>query len=100
MVNGEAPAAENGKGGHPESLSATEEAPVEEEPTTARVDGSAPSDIGEVNWNDYANTFDSDLSFAHETPAADAPSQFDFISVQPGIAEQLAWQLSSFFRTE
>lgn len=81
------------EGGHPESLSATEEAPVEEEPTTARVDGSAPSDIGEVNWNDYANTFDSDLSFAHETPAADAPSQFDFISVQPGIAEQLAWQL-------
>jgi RNA polymerase sigma-54 factor len=50
--------------------------------------------LGEVNWEDYANNFDSNFSFAHETPAADAPSQFDFISEQPGLLAYLRWQLA------
>ncbi|HBT97100.1 MAG TPA: RNA polymerase sigma-54 factor [Desulfobulbaceae bacterium] len=50
--------------------------------------------LGEVNWEDYANKFDSDFSFAHETPAADVPSQFDFISEKPGLAAHLQWQLA------
>jgi RNA polymerase sigma-54 factor len=50
--------------------------------------------LGEVNWEDYSNNFDSNFSFAHETPAADAPSQFDFISEKPGLMAYLQWQLA------
>lgn len=50
--------------------------------------------LGEINWEDYANNFDSNFSFAHETPPADAPSQFDFISEKPGLAAYLHWQLA------
>jgi RNA polymerase sigma-54 factor len=50
--------------------------------------------LGEVNWEDYSNNFDSNFSFAHETPAADAPSQFDFISEKPGLIAYLRWQLA------
>ena len=50
--------------------------------------------LEEINWEDYANNFDSNFSFAHETPAADAPSQFDFISEQPGLLAYLQWQLA------
>jgi RNA polymerase sigma-54 factor len=50
--------------------------------------------LPEINWEDYANNFDSNFSFAHETPAADAPSQFDFISEKPGLSAYLHWQLA------
>jgi len=50
--------------------------------------------LGDVNWEDYSNNFDSNFSFAHETPAADAPSQFDFISEKPGLIAYLRWQLA------
>ncbi|MDR3089269.1 MAG: RNA polymerase factor sigma-54 [Desulfobulbaceae bacterium] len=77
------------------SLSSTLEAgttPEHEGDITERV--AVSDNIGEVNWEDYANKFDSDFSFAHETPAADAPSQFDFISEKPGLAAHLHWQLA------
>jgi RNA polymerase sigma-54 factor len=48
----------------------------------------------ETNWEDYANNFDDNFSFSHETPAADAPSQFDFISQRPGLSAYLQWQLA------
>ncbi|PID74543.1 MAG: RNA polymerase sigma-54 factor [Deltaproteobacteria bacterium] len=47
-----------------------------------------------INWQDYANNFDSNFSFSRETPPADAPSQFDFISEKPGLTAYLHWQLS------
>ncbi|BCL62875.1 RNA polymerase sigma-54 factor [Desulfomarina profundi] len=50
--------------------------------------------MGEVNWEDYANNFDSNFSFAHETPPADTPSQFEFISEKPGLMSYLQWQLA------
>ncbi len=50
--------------------------------------------IEEVNWENYANNFDSNFSFSYETPAADAPSQFDFISEKPGLLAYLQWQLA------
>ncbi len=55
---------------------------------------SAKETLGDVNWEDYSNNFDSNFSFAHETPAADAPSQFDFISEKPGLLAYLRWQLA------
>jgi RNA polymerase sigma-54 factor len=79
---------------HPQSLSSTNEntAPEIETNYTEQV---TPSDnLTEINWNDYANNFDSNFSFAHETPAADAPSQFDFISEKPGLLAHLQWQLA------
>ncbi|MFW2365202.1 MAG: RNA polymerase factor sigma-54 [Desulforhopalus sp.] len=50
--------------------------------------------MSEINWEDYANNFDSNFSFAHETPPADAPSQFEFISEKPGLSAYLQWQLA------
>jgi len=50
--------------------------------------------MSETNWEDYANNFDSNFSFAHETPPADAPSQFEFISEKPGLTAYLMWQLA------
>jgi RNA polymerase sigma-54 factor len=50
--------------------------------------------LAETNWEDYANNFDSNFSFSHETPPADAPSQFDFISEKPGLSAYLHWQLA------
>lgn len=50
--------------------------------------------MNEINWEDYSNNFDSNFSFAHETPPADAPSQFDFISEKPGLSAYLQWQLA------
>jgi len=61
---------------------------------TARVAGDDPVAVAEVNWEDYSNNFDADFSFARETPAADAPSRIDFLSVQPGLVAFLAWQLT------
>ncbi len=63
-----------------------------EEDYTERV--AVTDNLGGINWEDYANNFDSNFSFAHETPAADAPSQFDFISQKPGLSAYLNWQLA------
>lgn len=74
---------------------ATQEAKKDTESSvTERVGGDDPSSVGEVNWEDYSNNFDSDFSFARETPPADAPSQFDFISSAPGLDSFLLWQLT------
>jgi len=79
-----------------QSLSSTEEAPKASEQKEhdhteqVRVEGSVP----ETNWNDYANTFDANISFSRETPPADAPSQFDFISEKPNLLAYLQWQLA------
>jgi RNA polymerase sigma-54 factor len=54
----------------------------------------AEDTIPETNWEDYANTFDANVSFSRETPPADAPSQFDFISEKPGLLAYLQWQLA------
>ena len=54
----------------------------------------AGDQLADINWSDYANNFDSNFSFSKETPAADAPSQFDFISEKPGLLAYLQWQLA------
>ena len=79
---------------NPDALSAEENTYQAEAPITDRVKGDDPATVAEVNWEDYSNNFDSDLSFSHETPPADAPSQFDFISATPGLASYLQWQLT------
>ncbi|MCI5143139.1 MAG: RNA polymerase sigma-54 factor, partial [Candidatus Electrothrix sp. ATG1] len=60
----------------------------------SQVAGDDPKTVAEVNWEDYANNFDSDFSFAKEAPPADAPSQFDFISAATGLLSFLEWQLA------
>lgn len=85
---------------NPEALSAEENIYQAEAAITDRVKGDDPATVAEVNWEDYANSFDSDLSFSHETPPADAPSQFDFISATPGLASYLQWQLTHLELTE
>ncbi len=78
----------------PQSLSATIEdtSPAKEMDITERV--GVKDDMAETNWSDYANNFDSNFSFSKETPPADAPTQFDFISEKPGLSAYLQWQLA------
>ncbi len=80
---------------NPMSLSSTTEAGQNgvESPVTRELSAASDS-LPDTNWEDYANTFDSNFSFAHETPAADAPSQFDFISEKPGLLAHIRWQLA------
>lgn len=79
-----------------QSLSSTEETPkVGEQKEQDRTEQVRMNDsVPETNWEDYANTFDSNVSFSRETPPADAPSQFDFISEKPSLLAYLQWQLA------
>jgi RNA polymerase sigma-54 factor len=63
-----------------------------EQDVTVKV--AASDNMNEINWEEYSNNFDSNFSFARETPPADAPSQFDFISEKPGLSAYLQWQLA------
>ncbi|MDH4317290.1 MAG: RNA polymerase factor sigma-54 [Desulfobulbaceae bacterium] len=71
-----------------------EVADLPESAVTTRINTDDPAVLAEVNWSDYTNNFDNDISFSRETPPADAPSQFDFISATPGLDAHLYWQLS------
>lgn len=79
---------------NPMSLSSTveETGPKPEADITENVKVSET--LAETNWEDYANNFDSNFSFSHETPPADAPSQFEFISEKPGLMAYLLWQIA------
>ena len=79
---------------NPEALNAEENTAKNEAIVTDQIKGDDPSSVAEINWEDYSNSFDTDLSFAHEAPPADAPSQFDFISATPGLDSYLMWQLT------
>ena len=78
-----------------QALSATREdtGPALETEITERFSASSDT-LPETNWEIYENNFDANLSFSKETPAADAPSQFDFISEKPSLAAYLQWQLA------
>ena len=78
---------------NPQSLSAVDESQGSGQESDFTAPVTASDTIPETNWEDYANTFDDNFSFSHETPAADAPSQFDFISQKPGLSAYLQWQL-------
>ena len=79
---------------NPMSLSSTTEdsGPKTEPDVTENIQ--VGDTLADTNWEDYANNFDSNFSFSHETPAADAPSQFEFISKKPGLTAYLQWQLA------
>ena len=77
-----------------DTMAASEPPEVPEAVVTTPVPGDTPAGLAEINWADYSNNFDTDLSFAREAPAADAPSQFDFISAQPGLSAHMQWQLT------
>jgi RNA polymerase sigma-54 factor len=79
---------------HPQSLSSTLESTWDQGETDYTERITTSESFAEINWADYANNFDSNFSFAHETPPADAPSQFDFISEKPGLLAHLKWQLA------
>ena len=85
---------------NPDALTAEENIFTAEALITDRVKGDDPATVAEINWEDYSNNFDADFSFAHETPPADAPSQFDFISATPGLDSYLQWQLAHLELTE
>ncbi len=80
---------------HPDALSSTKEHTGElgrERDVTEKID--LNDNIDKINWDDYANNFDSNFSFSREVPPADTPSQFEFISEKPGLMAYLQWQLA------
>jgi len=77
-----------------DTLDVTENKEAPEPEVTGQIPGEEVPNLADVNWADYVNSFDTDLSFSRETPPADAPSQFDFISSQPGLDAYLQWQLA------
>jgi RNA polymerase sigma-54 factor len=79
---------------HPESLAGEEILEVPESVLPGTLSGNDPATVAEINWEDYSNTFDTDLSFSYESPPADAPSRFDFLTAPPGLLAFLAWQLT------
>ncbi|MEJ2136283.1 MAG: RNA polymerase sigma-54 factor, partial [Desulfofustis sp.] len=50
--------------------------------------------MAETNWEEYANTYETQFSFSRERPQEDAPRQFYFISEKPGLSAYLHWQLA------
>lgn len=79
--------------GSPEALDAPEGINGVEAPQTVQVRGDDPRGISEVNWDDYANSFEAEVSYSRETPQEEAPSPFDFISKKPGLDSHLRWQI-------
>ena len=73
-----------------QSLSSTVEQKGEHKEQDHTEQVRAEDTIPETNWEDYANTFDSNVSFSRETPPADAPSQFDFISEKFAASKPVA----------
>jgi RNA polymerase sigma-54 factor len=87
--------AEDGQDEPSYGLSTTAEPDQATAPETDHTTSVAASDtLPDTNWEEYANNFDSNFSFSKETPPADAPSQFDFISEKPGLSAYLQWQLA------
>jgi len=76
-----------------EALDAPEGQPEASAPQLTQVRGDDPRGIAEVNWEDYANSFESEIAFSRETPQEEAPSPFDFISLKPGLDSHLRWQV-------
>ncbi|OQX05355.1 MAG: RNA polymerase sigma-54 factor [Desulfobulbaceae bacterium A2] len=79
--------------GSSEALDAPEVSTPVEPPQMVQVRGDDPRGLAEVNWDDYANSFESEVAYARETPQEEAPSPFDFISKKPGIDSHLRWQV-------
>ncbi len=77
-----------------EALDSTTETNEPSRESDVTEDFTVRESLGDVNWENYANNFDSNFSFSRETPPADAPSQFDFISEKPDLKAYLQWQLA------
>jgi len=77
-----------------EALDSTVEAIEPSREIDVTEDFKVSESLGDVDWENYSNNFDSNFSFSKETPPADAPSQFDFISEKPDLNAYLQWQLA------
>lgn len=54
-----------------------------------------PSTIGEIDWADYANEYESSGSFKpRESMGEEQPSRFDIITEKPNLQSHLRWQLN------
>ncbi len=54
-----------------------------------------PSTIGEIDWADYANEYESGGSYKpRESMGEEQPSRFDIITQKPDLQSHLRWQLN------
>lgn len=64
--------------------------PVQEK--SMNLESSAP--MQEIDWDDYANQYESSISFSREAPDPNRLSRLDFLAKKPNLQNHLQWQLS------
>jgi RNA polymerase sigma-54 factor len=60
---------------------------------TTEVSMESDSSLKEINWEDYANEYESSSSFRPQDNS-DLPSRFDILTKKPNLADHLQWQLT------
>lgn len=54
-----------------------------------------PSTLGEIDWSDYFNEYESAGAYSpRESPGEEQPSRFDILTQKPDLHSHLSWQLN------
>jgi RNA polymerase sigma-54 factor len=60
---------------------------------TIDLEGTTAS-MQEIDWDDYANQYESTISFSRETPDNNRLSRLDFVTKKPNLQTHLQWQFT------
>jgi RNA polymerase sigma-54 factor len=77
----------------PQSSEVAEGIPAPIEKTT-EVNMDNQSSLGEINWTDYVNEYESSSTFKPQESGGEQTSRFDILSQKPDLRGHLQWQLS------
>lgn len=72
---------------------AEEASPAEPEKTT-EVEMESTSSLTEIDWENYANEYDSGYSGTRQREDSDLPSRLDILTAKPNLQSHLQWQLN------
>ncbi len=73
----------------------TTDAPIKELEKNKTIDLEETSaSMQEIDWDDYANQYESTVSFSRETPDTNRLSRLDFVAKKPNLQSHLQWQLA------
>lgn len=85
----------------PEAESASEsqnqnepEPPAAPEKTSEINIEETPSSLGEIDWADYVNEYESGGTYKPRETGDEQPSRFDILTQKPDLQSHLAWQLN------
>jgi len=79
----------------PDKLQLQEEPQPKEPEKNQTIDlAETSSSMQEIDWNDYANQYESTVSFSREAPDTNRLSRLDFVSKKPNLQTHVRWQLT------